>query len=70
MTHADPAVLAGIGLTGFGMMLVIGGVLATGLMLPGVVLIGIGMLAFAAAAVLHGLRRPTPPGSAGGGGAQ
>jgi hypothetical protein len=47
------AVLAAILLTVLGMMLVIGGVLMTGLFLPGVVLIGIGLLAFAVAAVLE-----------------
>jgi hypothetical protein len=54
---ADPripriAVLAAIVLMVVGMMLVIGGVLVTGLFLPGVVLIGLGMLGFAVAAVL------------------
>jgi hypothetical protein len=46
------AVLAAIVLMVTGMMLVIGGVLVTGLFLPGVVVIGLGLLAGAAAAVL------------------
>lgn len=44
--------LAGLAATVAGMMLVVAGVIATGLFLPGVVLIGLGMLGFAAAAVL------------------
>ncbi|CAN5719253.1 hypothetical protein BH23GEM10_BH23GEM10_18040 [soil metagenome] len=35
-----------------GMMLVIGGVIASGLFLPGVVVIGLGLVVFGAAAVL------------------
>jgi hypothetical protein len=46
------AVYAGIALTVFGMMLVIAGTLATGLFLPGIVLLGAGMVAFAVAGVL------------------
>jgi hypothetical protein len=63
------AVLAAILLTVLGMMLVIGGVLMTGLFLPGVVLIGIGLLAFAAAAVLEapGRERLTAAGGTDGG---
>jgi hypothetical protein len=49
--------LAALAMTTIGMMLVIGGILATGLFLPGVVLIGLGIATFAAAAVLHGLAR-------------
>jgi hypothetical protein len=45
--------LAAIALTTVGMLLVIGGILITGLFLPGAVLIGLGMAAFAAAAVLE-----------------
>jgi hypothetical protein len=41
-----------------GMMLVIGGVLVTGLFLPGVGLIGLGGVAFAVAAVLATVRPP------------
>jgi hypothetical protein len=46
------AVLAAIAVTVIGMMLVIGGVLVTGLFLPGAVLIGVGLVGFAAAAIL------------------
>ena len=47
------AVLAAVSLTVLGMMLVVGGVLVTGLFMPGAVLITIGMVAFAVAGVLH-----------------
>lgn len=46
-------VAAAVTLTVIGMMLVIGGVLATGLFMPGAVLIAIGMVGFAAAGVLQ-----------------
>lgn len=55
MRAAGIATLAALVLTVIGMMLVIGGVLMTGLFLPGVVLIGIGLVAFAAAGVLYAL---------------
>jgi hypothetical protein len=48
---------AGTALLVAGMMLVIGGVLTTGLFLPGVFVIGLGLLVFAAAGVL-GIVRP------------
>jgi hypothetical protein len=48
---------AGIVLGGIGMMLVIAGTLVTGLFLPGIVVLGVGMLAFAAAGVLPLIRR-------------
>lgn len=50
---ADVAVLLAVTLAVLGMMLVIAGVLVTGLFMPGAVLIAIGMLAFAVAGVLH-----------------
>jgi hypothetical protein len=55
------ATYAGIGLTVLGMMLVIAGTIATGLFLPGVVLLGAGMIAFAVAAVLPLLQRAPRP---------
>lgn len=42
-----------------GMMLVIGGVIASGLFLPGVIVIVLGLIAFGAAAVFDVLRTPT-----------
>jgi hypothetical protein len=59
--HAETAALAAtaaLALSVVGMMLVIGGVLVSGLFLPGVILIGIGMIAFIAAAVLHARNHP------------
>ena len=53
MTRADLVLHAALALTVVGMMLVVAGVLAAGLFLPGAVLIGIGLAGFAAAAVLH-----------------
>ncbi|CAN5893143.1 hypothetical protein BH23GEM9_BH23GEM9_02440 [soil metagenome] len=53
MSRASLAVLAAIVLAGLGMTLVIGGVIVTGLFLPGVTLIILSAIAFAAAAVLH-----------------
>lgn len=49
---ATLAAYAGVALTVFGMMLVIGGTLAAGLFLPGIVLLAAGMIAFAAAGLL------------------
>jgi hypothetical protein len=42
------------------MMLVVAGVISTGFFLPGVVLIGIGMVGFAAAAVLDAVPGAPP----------
>lgn len=57
MTRADLVLHAALALTVVGMMLVVAGVLAAGLFLPGAVLIGIGLAGFAAAAVLHAAGR-------------
>jgi hypothetical protein len=46
------AAYVGVALTVLGMMLVIAGTLAAGLFLPGVVVVGAGMIAFAAAGLL------------------
>ncbi|HSJ25578.1 MAG TPA: hypothetical protein VK929_12965 [Longimicrobiales bacterium] len=54
-------IYAAIVVTGIGMMLVVAGVVATGFFLPGVILIGVGVLGFAAGAILHAVR-PTRPG--------
>lgn len=53
MSYAWYAVTAAVALTVIGMMLVVGGVLVTGLFLPGAILIGISMIAYAAAGVLQ-----------------
>lgn len=53
MRLADHAVTAALALSVVGMMLVIGGVLVSGLFLPGVVLISISMIAYIAAALLQ-----------------
>jgi hypothetical protein len=63
MTREDAAVLAAVVLSVVGMMLVVGGVLVTGLFLPGVVLIGMGLLVFVLAAVLHGMATRREPGA-------
>jgi hypothetical protein len=52
MTAPAAALLAATAASVVGMMLVIGGVLAAGLFLPGVALIGASLVGFAAAAVL------------------
>ena len=59
MRLADHAATTALTLSVVGMMLVIGGVLVSGLFLPGVVLIGIGMIAYIAAAVLQARNHPT-----------
>jgi hypothetical protein len=71
LSPASVALYGAIAVTTVGMMLVVGGVIAAGLFLPGVVLIGIGMVAFAAAAVLYALHGSAAgaAGSAGGAGA-
>lgn len=53
--RAELAAFAGIALSVIGMMLVVAGVVTSGLFLPGVVLIGLSALAFAAAGLLHAL---------------
>lgn len=53
MTYASHAATAAIALTVIGMMLVVGGVLVTGLFLPGAILIAISMIGYAAAGVLE-----------------
>lgn len=53
MRFAAHAVTAALVLSVVGMMLVIGSVLASGLFLPGVVLIGVSMIGYLAAGVLH-----------------
>ena len=53
MTPRDWVPLAALTLSVVGMMLVIGGVLTRGLFLPGVVLLVLGLVGWAAAAVLH-----------------
>lgn len=58
MRGVDLAVMAALVLSVIGMMLVIGGVLIAGLFMPGVVLIGIGIAAFAVAGVLHAAAGP------------
>jgi hypothetical protein len=58
MTRADAAVHGAIAVSVVGMMLVVAGVIAEGFFLPGVVLIVIGMIGFAAAAVLHAIAAP------------
>lgn len=47
------AVTAAIVLTVLGMMLVVGGVIVTGLFLPGAILIAVSMIGYAVAAVLQ-----------------
>jgi hypothetical protein len=49
-------VLGAVTLSVLGMMLVIGGVLATGMFLPGVVLIGLSLMGYAAAGLLEAIR--------------
>jgi hypothetical protein len=56
MSAAALVVYAAIATSVIGMMLVVAGVVATGFFLPGVILIGIGMLTFGAGAVLYALR--------------
>jgi hypothetical protein len=58
--RAALALHAAIVITTLGMMLVVAGVITTGLFLPGVLLIGIGLLVFAVAAVLSALAPVTP----------
>jgi hypothetical protein len=53
MTYTGYAVTAAVALSVIGMMLVIGGVLMAGLFLPGVVVIAISLVGYAAAGVLH-----------------
>ena len=53
MTWTSHAVTAALALSVLGMMLVIGGVLTAGLFLPGVVLIGLSLVGYVAAAVLQ-----------------
>lgn len=48
---------AGVALSIVGMMLVIAGVIAAGLFLPGVVILAVGMLAFAAAGLVPALHK-------------
>jgi hypothetical protein len=61
MIQVRLVVLAAITLSVLGMLLVIGGVLAAGLFLPGVVLTGLSLLGYAAAAVLAALRPEAEP---------
>lgn len=53
MTYGWYAVMAALTLSVLGMMLVIGGVITSGLFLPGVVLLGSSLLGYAVAGVLH-----------------
>ena len=53
MRFAAHAVTAALVLSVVGMMLVIGSVLAAGLFLPGVVMIGLSTIGYLAAGVLH-----------------
>jgi hypothetical protein len=53
MTHSALAVVASVAFTVVGMMLVVGGVLMPGLFVAGAVLIGISLIGYAAAGVLH-----------------
>lgn len=53
MMHSSHAVTAAVALTVIGMMLVVGGVIVTGLFLPGAILIAISMIGYALAAVLQ-----------------
>jgi hypothetical protein len=55
---------AAIVITTLGMMLVVAGVVTTGLFLPGVLLIGFGLLVFAVAAVLSALAPAAAPATA------
>jgi hypothetical protein len=49
-------VLGAVTLSVLGMMLVVGGVLATGMFLPGVLLIGLSLMGYAAAGLLDAIR--------------
>jgi drug/metabolite transporter (DMT)-like permease len=49
-------VLGAVTLSVLGMMLVVGGVMATGMFLPGVLLIGLSLMGYAAAGVLEAIR--------------
>lgn len=52
MSRAELVVLAGILLTGLGMVLVFAGILVPGAFFPGVYLVGAGLLVLAAGALL------------------
>jgi hypothetical protein len=60
MRRGEMLVLAAVATSVLGMMLVVAGVISTGFFLPGVVLIGIGMVGFAAAAVLDAVPGAPP----------
>jgi hypothetical protein len=60
MPSAASVIYGAVVLTGIGMMLVVAGVVATGFFLPGVVLIAVGMAAFAAGAALAAFAPRTP----------
>jgi hypothetical protein len=62
----DAALLAATAASVAGMMLVVAGVVVSGLFLAGPVLLGLGMLGYAAAAVLHA-RAGSQDAAAGGG---
>ena len=53
MTYSPWVAAGAVALSVLGMMLVIGGVLTAGLFLPGVVLIGLSLVGYGAAAVLQ-----------------
>jgi hypothetical protein len=55
------AAYAGVVLTVGGMMLVVGGTLAAGLFLPGIVVVATGMIAFAVAGLLPLFQRTPRP---------
>jgi hypothetical protein len=55
MSRGELLALAALGVSVIGMMFVVAGVISTGFFLPGAVLIGIGMIGFAASAVLAAL---------------
>lgn len=61
MSRPAVAALAALVASVLGMMLVVAGVIATGLFLPGVVLIALGLAGFAAAGVLEVLAAPPQP---------
>jgi hypothetical protein len=58
MSRGELLALVALGISVIGMMLVVAGVIFTGFFLPGAVLIGAGMILFAAAAVLDAAPGP------------
>lgn len=61
MNLPERVLYAAIAATVAGMMLVVAGVIATGLFLPGVVVIGLGMIGVGVAAVLAMVSGRRPP---------